>query len=152
MLTMLIVYGAVLGSLVTMLVGWIRWFRLPHQPGVFPNLSFIGMSLTSATVFGLLAFAIYAETFGVRFSVHYELLVRIYKFLAPLCVLGFLFGLVGVWRRSPLRWFAPACAFCTACVWLFGALMIDRKSQTKHIFDCGCAVSVLSVVTLDQVR
>ena len=29
---------------------------------------------------------------------------------------------------------------------------IDCKSQTKHIFDCGCAASVLSVVTLDQVR
>ena len=31
-------------------------------------------------------------------------------------------------------------------------LKVLSKSQTKHIFDCGCAVSVLSVVTLDQVR
>ena len=83
------------------------------------------MSLTSATVFGLLAFAIYAGTFGVRFSVHYQLLVRIYKSFAPLCVLGFLFGLAGLCRRSPLRWYAPACAFLTACVWLIGAVMID---------------------------
>jgi hypothetical protein len=30
--------------------------------------------------------------------------------------------------------------------------ILQSKSQTKHIFDCGCAVSVLSVVTLDQVR
>jgi hypothetical protein len=29
---------------------------------------------------------------------------------------------------------------------------LQSKSQTKHIFDCGCAASVLSVVTLDQVR
>jgi len=106
-------------------VGWTGWFEKPRQTGIFPRFSFIGMSLSSATVFGLLAFGIYAETFGVRFSVHYELLVRIYKFLAPLCVLGFLFGLVGVWRRSALRWWAPACAFCTACLWLVGAVMID---------------------------
>jgi hypothetical protein len=128
MIRHLIVYGAVLAvvaSPVTMLAGWIKWFRGPHQPGVFPKLSFIGMSLTSATVFGLLAFAIYAVIFGVRFSVHYELLVSIYRFFALLCMLGFLFGLVGVWRRSPLRWLAPACAFCTACIWLIGALMID---------------------------
>ena len=102
----------------------IQWFRDPHRSGIFPKLSFIGMSLTSATVFGFLAFAIYAETFGVRSSVHYELLVRIYKLLAPLCVLGFLFGLVGVWRQSRFRWCAPACACFTACVWLIGAVMI----------------------------
>ena len=125
MITALIVDSAVLASSATMLVGWIKWFRRPHQPGIFPTLSFIGMCLTSATILGLLSFAIYAKTFGVMFSVHYGLLVRIYKFLAPLCVLGFLFGLVGAWRRSPLRWFAPACAFFTACVWLIGAVMID---------------------------
>ena len=79
-----------LAFLVTMLVGWIEWFRDPYQSGIFPKSSFIGMSLTSATFVGLIAFAIYAEAFGVRFSVHYELLIRIYKSLAPLCVLGFL--------------------------------------------------------------
>ena len=116
---------SVLGCLVTIVVGWTGWFEESRQTGIFPRFSFIGMSLSSATIFGLLAFGIYAETFGVRFSVHYELLVRIYKFLAPLCVLGFLFGLVGVWRRSALRWWAPACAIFTACLWLVGAVMID---------------------------
>lgn len=124
MITILIV-SAIPASLITMLVGWIRWFRDPHEPGIFPKLSLIGMFLTSATVFGLLAFTVYAGIFGVRSSVHYELLVSVYKFFAPLCVLGLLFGIVGVWRRSPLRWLAPACAFCTACVWFIGALMID---------------------------
>jgi len=80
------------------------------------------MWLSSATVFGLFAFGIYAETFGIRFSVHYELLVSIYKFLAPPCVLGLLLGILGVWRRSPLRWYAPACAFFTVCLWLVGAV------------------------------
>jgi hypothetical protein len=115
----------VLGCLLTVLVGWTEWYIDPHQSGIFPKLSLIGMSLTSATVLVLIAFAVYAEAFGVTSSVHYELLVRIYKSLAPLCVLGFLFGLVGVWRRSALRWYAPACAFFTACLWLVGALMID---------------------------
>ena len=114
-----------LALLVTMVVGWAEWHSDPHQSGIFPNLSFIGMSLTSATVLGLIAFAIYAEAFGIRFSVHYEQLVRIYKFFAALCVLGFLFGLVGAWRRNPLRWYAPACAFLTASLWLIGAVMID---------------------------
>ena len=115
----------VLGCLVTMVVGSTRRFEESRQAGIFSRFSLIGMSLSSATVFGLLAFAIYAETFGVQFSVHYELLVRIYKFLAPLCVLGFLFGLAGVWRRGALRWYAPACAFFTACLWLVGSVMID---------------------------
>jgi hypothetical protein len=115
----------VLGCLVTMLVGWVQWFQEPRHSGVCPKLSFVGMFLTTATVFGLLAFAIYAVIFGVRFSIHYDLLASIYKFFAPLCVLGFLFGLAGIWRRSPLRWYAPACAFFAACVWLIGALMID---------------------------
>ena len=115
----------VVGCLVTMVVGWTKWFEEPHQTGTFTRFSLVGMFLSSATVFGLLVFAIYAEVFGVIFSVHYDLLVRIYKLFAPLCVLGFLFGLVGVWRRSPLRWYAPACAFFTACLWLVGAVMID---------------------------
>jgi hypothetical protein len=115
----------VLGCLVTMLVGWVQWIQEPRQAGSFSKLSFVGMFLSSATVFSLLAFAIYAVIFGVRSSVHYELLVSLYKSLAPVCVLGFLFGLVGTWRRSPLRWYAPACAFFTGCVWLIGALLID---------------------------
>jgi len=125
MTTVLLLYSTVLGSLVTMLLGWIKWFRGPQESGIFPKLSFVGMCLTSATIFGLVAFAIYAEMFGVRSSVHYELLIGIYKFMAPLCVLGFLCGLVGLWRRSPLRWLAPLCAFFTACVWFIGGVIID---------------------------
>lgn len=104
----------VLGCLVATVVGWTKWSEEPNQTGVLSRFSFVGMCLSCATVFGLLAFAIYAEAFGVIFSAHYDLLVTIYKLFAPLCVLGFLFGLVGVWRRSPLRWYAPACAFFTA--------------------------------------
>ena len=114
-----------LGCLATMVVGWTQWYEEPSQTGIFARFSFAGMWLSSATVFGLFAFGIYAETFGIRFSVHYDLLVSIYKFLAPPCVLGLLLGILGVWRRSPLRWYAPACAFFTVCLWLVGAVMID---------------------------
>jgi len=114
-----------LPSLITMLVGWTAWYEGPHQSGVLPKFSLIGMSLTTVTFFGLCAFAIYAEVWGVILSVHYGLLVGIYKLLAPPCVLGLAFGLIGVWRPNPLRWYAPACALFTAGLWLVGAVMID---------------------------
>jgi hypothetical protein len=115
----------VLGCLVMMVVGWTKWFEEPRQAGISPDYSFIGMLLSSATVLGLFVFGFYAAIFGIRFSAHYDLLVGIYKFLAPLCAFGLLFGLVGVRRRNPLRWYASSCAFFTACLWLVGAVMID---------------------------
>jgi uncharacterized BrkB/YihY/UPF0761 family membrane protein len=113
------------GLLVMVVVGWTKWYEKPRHSGISPDYSFIGMFLSSATVLGLFVFGIYAVIFDVRFSAHYDLLVGIYKFLALLCLFGVLFGFVGVWRRSPLCWYAPACAFFTACLWLVGAVMID---------------------------
>jgi len=97
-------------------VGWIRWVR-----GKTPETWLSGLSLlafTLATFSALLAVTslIYAHLIG-GFPYYDPRLLRFYRWGGILADAGLLLGIVGCWRRNPLRWYAPLCALGMSVFW-----------------------------------
>ncbi len=101
--------------------GWVRWARHTKRRTLFSILSLIGFAF--ATVSGLLAISSvgYAHVFG-GFPFYDPRLLRIYRWGFLLSLSGIVFGISGVWRLSPLRWHAPACAAGTLVFWIVAAM------------------------------
>ena len=104
-----------------LLVGWIRWVKSRTAGAPLALVSLVGFSL--ATLSALLAFGtvIYAGVIG-GFPFQHPLLMRIFAWGGIWSVAGILCGLVGCWRRGPLRWYAPACAFGMFAFWVLAIL------------------------------
>jgi len=64
---------------------------------------------------------LYARAVG-GFPFYDPLLLRIYRWGALLSLSGIVFAVIGVWRPSPLRWHAPACAIGTLLFWFAAAM------------------------------
>jgi hypothetical protein len=99
-----------------MIWGWMRWLKRMQPRSFFSMLSLVGFALATAS--GLLAAASvsYAHAIG-GFPFYDPSLIRIYRWGALLSLSGTVFGLVGVWRPSPLRWHAPTCAVAMLLFW-----------------------------------
>jgi hypothetical protein len=101
--------------------GWVRWSKRVQPPTITSVLSLIGFALATASSLLAVSSLLYAHARG-GFGFYDPLLMRIYGWGALLSASSFAFGLGGVWRRSPLRWYAPLCAIGTFLFW-FGAAM-----------------------------
>jgi hypothetical protein len=101
--------------------GWVRWWKRTQPRTPFSILSLIGFTLATAS--GLLAISamLYARAVG-GFPFYDPLLLRIYRWGALLSLSGIVFAVIGVWRPSPLRWHAPACAIGTLLFWFAAAM------------------------------
>src|SRR5882762_5209053 len=101
--------------------GWIRWVKRRTPPTLFSVLSLVAFGL--ATCSGLLAMSsvIYAHAIG-GFHFYDPRLLRIYRWGGMLSLAGIVLGAVGCWRYSPLRWYAPLCAFGMFVFWGFAAM------------------------------
>ncbi|MGB9402665.1 MAG: hypothetical protein WCA98_03945 [Candidatus Acidiferrales bacterium] len=101
--------------------GWVRWWRRPRQWTVPSTLSLVGFTLATAS--GALAVStfIYASVI-LDFLEYQPLLLRIYGWGPWLSLAAVVFGIFGVWRASPLRWFAPLCAAGTLLFWCAAAI------------------------------
>jgi hypothetical protein len=93
--------------------------------GIIPKFSWLGMVLAASSVVALLCFAGYALLFEVRMSSHHDFLVSLYKLIGLIIASGFVFGVVGLWQRSPTRWLTPVVSILLAFVWLIGGVAID---------------------------
>jgi hypothetical protein len=92
---------------------------------IIPKFSLLGMVLAVSSMAALLCFAGYALLFEVRMSSHYDFLVSLYKLIGLTIASGFLFGVAGLWQRSPTRWMTPVVSILLAVVWLIGGVAID---------------------------
>jgi hypothetical protein len=112
------IYGALPAAIIA---GWIRWVRW-RTPGTrFSSLSLLAFGL--ATCSGLLALIslIYAHAIG-GFPYYDRRLLRFYRWGGILADVGFVLGMLGCWRRNPLRWYAPLCALGMSVFWAAAAM------------------------------
>jgi hypothetical protein len=105
---------------VTLIWGWARWMLKPKSRSVMAVLSFIGFTLASASALLALSAAAYSLCVG-GFQYYDPRLMKIFGIGFLLSLSGLLFGVVGVWRASSLRWHAPACSIATLAFWIVAA-------------------------------
>jgi hypothetical protein len=99
--------------------GWARWIvQRPRLWTISSTLSFIGFLLASASALFSLWVILYASGGGFQRLPDYSFFYRCIRRGAIISLLGVAFALGGVWRRSPLRWQAPAGAVGTFAFWL----------------------------------
>jgi|SRR5579863_4897832 len=103
------------------IAGWIRWVRSRAPETPFSLLSLLAFGL--ATGSGLLALIslIYAHAIG-GFPYYDPRLLRFYRWGGILSDVGLVLGIIGCWRRNPLRWYAPLCALGMSVFWVAAAM------------------------------
>jgi hypothetical protein len=120
-----------LGYLITpilMVWGWVRWIKeRPRLWTIASTLSFVGFLLaTASALYGLWTIS-YGAAGGFitshGYSPDYGLFYRFVRRGAILSMLGFAFAICGVWRRSAVRWQAPATAVGTFACWLLASTL-----------------------------
>ncbi|MGA2982518.1 MAG: hypothetical protein ABSG32_01815 [Terriglobia bacterium] len=98
--------------------GWVRWARQRQSRTVCGILSLIGFTFASLSALLAIFLAVYGRVIG-HFQYYDPALMRIYGVGLLLSMVGFGFGISGVWKANPLRWHAPACAIGTFLYWFF---------------------------------
>lgn len=98
--------------------GWTPFFFSKDGYTFFSVISCIGFALATASASLVVGAAIYARIAGG--FVHYDPRLKP-VFLAgiSLTAAGLLISVIGVWRKNPLRWLAPACSAGMTVVWLY---------------------------------
>jgi hypothetical protein len=97
----------------------VRWAKHSQQT-VSAVLSLVGFSLASTS--GLLGILTAAYAILIRpFPFYDPVLLNIYRWGILISLSGIAFAVGGVWRRNPLRWYAPACAVGTLLFWFITA-------------------------------
>lgn len=111
---------AILGYLVSpiMLIwGWIRWIGCPKSLTITSVLSFSGFLFANASALVAASSIVYAQVIH-GFPFYDPRLLKIFRLGLLLSLGGLVFGVVGIWRRSPLRWHTPICALGTLAFWV----------------------------------
>jgi hypothetical protein len=117
---------AILGYVVapaSLIWGWMRWTKLPKNNSVVSILSLIGFILASVSGSLGLATVLFARAGGT--SVASETFRWLFLIGLFSSLIGVIFAIGGIWRRSPLRWFAPAGTLATLAFWLLLTVFID---------------------------
>jgi hypothetical protein len=116
LLLILFVAGIYVALPVAIVWGCVKWAKRTSRPTVFSTLSLIGFSLATASALLALSSLVYAQAIH-GFPFYDRRLLRTYASGGLLSLSGMAFGLSGVWRPSPLRWFAPICAAGMLLFW-----------------------------------
>jgi hypothetical protein len=103
------------------ILGWIRWVRGRAPETWLSRLSLLAFGL--ATVSGIVALisVAYAHVIG-GFPYYDPRLLRFYKWGGILADTGLVLGIIGCFRRNPLRWYAPLCALGMSAFWAAAAM------------------------------
>src|ERR1035437_1942395 len=105
---------------IALIWGWVRWSRRPKMMTICSDLSSIGFILATCSALLAIGSTIYAQRIG-GFGFYDPLHLRIIRWGSLLSGLAMLFGLCGIWRKSPLRWFSVASAVGTFAFWILVA-------------------------------
>ena len=101
--------------------GWIRWVRRRAPETRFSLLSLVGFGLATGSALLALISLIYAHAIG-GFPYYDPRLLRFYRWGGMLSDAGLVLGIIGCWRRSSLRWYAPLCALGMSVFWAVAAM------------------------------
>lgn len=108
------------GLPVTIFTGWKRWVRRSPEDRFTAFISLPGFVLASmSAVLAIVTTLDSIATGGFRF--YAPSLLMICKIGLLLSLGGFVLGLGGVWKRNPLRWYAPVLSLGMLLLWLFWA-------------------------------
>src|SRR5919108_1549780 len=118
-LFLLIAIAAYVAVPVVLIWGWMRWAR-SQQRGVFAVVSLISSAFGTASVLIALAGVIYGRAIG-GFPYYDPRLMRTYRWGISMSLVGLGLAVVGIWRRSVLRWHAPALSFGMLLLWFVWA-------------------------------
>jgi len=103
------------------IAGWIRWLKGRTSPTLFSVLSLLAFGFATCSALLALSSVIYAHSIG-GFPFYDPRLLRIYRWGGFLSLGGIVLGVLGCWRKSPLRWYAPFCSLGMSVFWAFAAM------------------------------
>jgi hypothetical protein len=110
---------AYLVSPVLLICGWAQWVRLPKLRTATSILSAGGFVLATTSALLAMAAIVYAQIH--HFPYWDPLLLRIYRTGFLLSLGGIVFRIGGIWRPSPVRWYAPTSGVATLAFWVLAA-------------------------------
>jgi hypothetical protein len=112
-----VVFVALYGGLtIGVVCGWVSWAKRPEWRSLCWLSSLFSFALATTSFLLSAATITYAQAFK-GFAYYDPVLLKIFRWGAGLSLLGVIFGMAGIWRRGPLRWFAPVCAFAMLVYW-----------------------------------
>jgi len=112
-----VLYGlAYFAGPVSLVWGWVRCSRLRKKTALASALSLTGFGLATASALLALSLAVYSRFH--QFGFFDPKFARFCLWGTVLSLGGFVFALAGIWRKDPLRWFAPAAAMGTFAYWI----------------------------------
>ena len=97
--------------------GWVRWMKSKRTQGIISYFALTGFALATASILLAISAVLYARHIG-GFPYYDPRLLRIYRWGSLLSLTGFTFAVVGLWKPSPLRWFAPVCTLGSLVYWI----------------------------------
>jgi Ca2+/Na+ antiporter len=101
---------------VTLIWGWLCWISTPKLQTIPAFLSLIGFILANASA--LTAFISITYALSIHgFAFYDPRLMRIVGWGILCSLVGFVFGICGLWRPNSLRWHVPVCAIGTLAFW-----------------------------------
>jgi hypothetical protein len=98
--------------------GWIRYFSKQDKLKTFPLISCVGLALATASGFLVVGTAVFARVTG-GFAYYDPGLKWVFRLGILLTAASIVLSLIGIWRKSSLRWHAPTCSIGMAVIWLY---------------------------------
>ena len=104
-------------SPVALAVGWMVWiYSHPKQWNILSVLSFSGFITATASAAFAIWTILYASSDG--FKGGYGLFYRVIAWGGILSILSLVCSIAGIWRKGPLRWWAPFSSLGTLAFWM----------------------------------
>ena len=98
--------------------GWARFIARREAPSTFSIISCIGFGFATASAVLVAGTALYANAVG-GFVSYDPRLKQVFRLGILLTAASVVTSLIGIWRKNPLRWFAPACSAGMTVIWLY---------------------------------
>ena len=112
--------AAYIGTPIVLVLGWLKWIRQKRDYSIFSWLALISFVFGTSSALLALGSLLYARTTG-GFRYHDPTLMKIYGCGMILSIIGLVLSLGGVWRRNPLRWYAPVLSLGMIVLWVLWA-------------------------------
>ena len=106
---------------VVLIIGWVHWSRRRQERRTLPMLSLASFVLGTASTFLAAGSQVYARAIG-GFPYSDPRLMKIFQWGLYLSLAGLALSLVGIWKRSTLRWYAPALSCWMFLLWILWAM------------------------------